>query len=152
MAVLHTFVDIPRESVWEALEDGRRYAEWVVGTRDIVSVDPSWPAVGAELEFVVGYGPFRFQDRTVVRLCEPGSRLELEIKAGRFGAIRVAFELKDWGAGTLVICDEHPLKGLSTGLEGPPTDVLLFFRNRVMLRNLAGVAEKVRQAERSTRA
>src|SRR4051794_22167187 len=148
MAILRTFIDLPRSSVWETLSDGRKYAEWVVGTRDIRSVDADWPAVGSELHFVVGYGPLKLNDRTVVRVCEEPRRLELEIKAGPFGAIRVAIELIPWGEGTLVILDEHPLKGLSAGLHGPHTEALLFIRNRVMLRNLAGVTEKVHRETR----
>jgi len=148
MAILRTFIDLPRSSVWEALSDGRKYAEWVVGTRDIRAVDADWPAVGSELHFVVGYGPLKLNDRTVVRVCEEPGRLELEVKAGPFGAIRVAIELIPWGEGTLVTLDEHPLKGLSSGLKGPPSDPLLFIRNRVMLRNLAGVTEKVHRENR----
>src|SRR5690242_21505764 len=119
MAILHTYIDLPRTKVWETLADGERYAEWVVGTRDILAVDDHWPAPGAALRYVVGFGPFRLEDRTVVRVREEPGILELEIKAGPFGAIRVAIELREWGEGTLPILDEHPLKGISAGLHGP---------------------------------
>ncbi|GAA2587407.1 SRPBCC family protein [Actinomadura fulvescens] len=146
MAVRHHYFAAPREAVWAALADGARYADWVVGTREILREDPAWPAVGSQIEFAVGWGPLKYRNRTVVRICEPLDRLELEIKMGLLGAVRVAFQLLPWGEGAVLIVDEHPLRGISAGLHGPPGEVVLSLRNRLMLRNLTAiVAEKKRE-------
>ncbi|MEO5876057.1 MAG: SRPBCC family protein [Streptosporangiaceae bacterium] len=151
MALSDTYIDLPRETVWQALADGRRYAEWVVGTREICSVDAGWPRVGSRLHFIVGYGPLKLSDRTVVRVSEAPERLELEVKAGPFGTVRVAIRLIEWGEGTVVILDEHPLRGVGAGLHGPPSEIFLQLRNRLMLRNLTTVSHEVaRQAPRPT--
>jgi uncharacterized protein YndB with AHSA1/START domain len=142
MAVRPIFIALPRETVWATLADGRRYAEWVVGTREVRAADQSWPQVGAAIHFVFGYGPLKLHDHTVVRVCEPPRRLELEVHAGPFGTARAAFELIAWGEGTVVILDEHPLRGLGAGLHGPHVEVFLHLRNRLTLRNLARLAER----------
>jgi uncharacterized protein YndB with AHSA1/START domain len=143
MAVRHIFIARPPEAVWATLADGRKYAEWVVGARKIRAANVEWPQIGAEIHFVVGYGPLKLHDRTVVRVCEPPQRLELEVHAGPLGTTRVAIQLIAWGEGTVLILDEHPLRGLSAGLHGPHIEMLLHLRNRVMLRNLARVAENI---------
>ncbi|MFG2005580.1 SRPBCC family protein [Spirillospora sp. NPDC048911] len=146
MAVRHSYFAAPREAVWAALADGARYADWVVGTQEILREDPAWPAVGSQIEFSVGWGPLKYRNRTVVRICEPLDRLELEIKVGLLGTVRVAFQLLEWGEGTVAIVDEHPLRGISAGLHGPPGDMILHLRNRLMLRNLTALVQEKKQA------
>ncbi|MCD0451588.1 SRPBCC family protein [Actinocorallia sp. API 0066] len=142
MAVREVFIDQPPDIVWGVLSDGKKYAEWVVGTRKVQEVDPGWPAPGASLQYVARYGPFGLSDRTVVRICAPPERLEMEIKAGPFGSVRVAIRLIPWGTGTVVILDEHPLRGISAGLHGPLSELVLHVRNRLMLRELAHTVER----------
>ncbi|MEU1424366.1 SRPBCC family protein [Kitasatospora sp. NPDC005751] len=145
MARRQQFIECPPEAVWSVLSDGRNYAEWVVGTRDIEHADADWPAVGTLLHFRAGIGPLTVDDRCVVRICEPGTRLELEAKAEPFGAARIAFTLVPWGANTLVFLDEHPLTGPGSRLQGPPSELLLHLRNRRLLGNLARVAVREHQ-------
>ncbi|MHA6757359.1 SRPBCC family protein [Streptacidiphilus sp. PAMC 29251] len=140
MAKRQQLIKCPPEQVWKILADGTSYAQWVVGTQDILHVDPAWPAVGARLRFRVGLGPVNFEDSCVVRICEPGRRLELEAKADPFGTARIAIELIPWAEHTLVILDEHPLLGPGARLQGPPSELLLHLRNRRMLGNLARTA------------
>lgn len=123
------------------LADAHRYAEWVVGTRRIERADDTWPRQGASLAYTVGIGPFTFQDECTVRLCDPGKRLELEAMAPPLGTARIGIELLPWDTETLVLVDEHPLRGPAARLHGPPGEVLLHLRNRKMLHNLARVAE-----------
>ncbi|GAB2864742.1 SRPBCC family protein [Actinocorallia aurea] len=149
MAVRDIYIEAPREDVWRVLANGMAYAEWVVGTREVRSVDPAWPAVGAELQFTAGYGPWRLHDRTVVRVSRPPDRLELEIHARRFGTIRAAVQLIEWGTGTVVVLDEHPLRGLSAAFHSPTTELVLHLRNRVVLGNLSRVARRVVEARRT---
>jgi uncharacterized protein YndB with AHSA1/START domain len=142
-------VKCPPDRVWHVLADGESYAQWVVGTQDILHVNPAWPAVGAVLRFRVGVGRFRFEDSCVVRICEPESRLELEAMAERLGSARIAFTLLPWGTNTLVLLDEHPLLGPGARLQGPMTELMLHLRNRRLLGNLARLA--VADPESATR-
>lgn len=128
--------------IWRVLSDAERYAEWVVGTRRITHADPAWPGEGACLEYTLGLGPLTFRDTCVVRVCEPLRRLELEALARPFGSARIAIELVRWGSDTVVIVDEHPLRGIGARLHGPPTEIAIHLRNRRMLANLAREAEK----------
>ncbi|QMU77807.1 SRPBCC family protein [Streptacidiphilus sp. PB12-B1b] len=140
MAKRQQLITCPPDQVWAVLADATGYARWVVGTQDILHADAAWPAVGAELRFRVGLGPVHFTDSCVVRICEPGHRLELEAKAEPFGTARIAIELIPWGRNTLVLLDEHPLLGPGARLQGPPSELLLHLRNRRMLGNLARTA------------
>ncbi len=142
MAQRQQLIECPPARVWDVLADGGTYAQWVVGTKEILHADNDWPAVGAGLRFRVGLGPLTFEDTCVVRICEPGSRLELEAKAEPFGTARIAFTLLPWADHTLVILDEHPLRGLGARIQGPPTELVLHLRNRHMLANLARTATK----------
>ena len=118
--------------------DGWAYAEWVVGTQHIRDVDRDWPAEGSQIHYTVGFGRWTVEDVTTVRLVEAGRRLELEANAGWVGSARVSISLLPWGTGqTLVIIDEHPLTGPPARLHTAVADVLLGFRNKRMMRNLA---------------
>ncbi|WP_106970466.1 SRPBCC family protein [Kitasatospora phosalacinea] len=137
MAQRQRLVQATPEQVWGLLANARSYAQWVVGTQDVLDADDHWPEVGARLKFRVGVGPATLEDTCVVRICEPGRRLELEAAADPFGTARIAFSLTPWGDHTLLILDEHPLRGLGARLENPLTEFVLHLRNRRLLSNLA---------------
>ncbi|MEG3628313.1 SRPBCC family protein [Streptomyces poriticola] len=126
--------------VWDLLSDGRRYGEWVTGTRQVLTADPHWPAVGARLRVRVGAGPMTLDDTCVVRVCEPSHRLELEARAAPFGAARIAMRLLPWGGNTLFTLDWHPLRGPGIRMHGLPVDYLVRVRNGMMLTKLARIA------------
>ncbi|MFE4665978.1 SRPBCC family protein [Streptomyces sp. NPDC056716] len=126
--------------VWALLADGHRYGEWVTGTRAVLAVDPRWPQVGARLRVRVGAGPLTLDDSCVVRICEPGRRLELEARADPFGAARIAMRLLPWGGHTLFTLDWHPLRGPGTRMHGLPVDYLVAVRNGMMLTKFARIA------------
>lgn len=140
MAERQQLVKCPPHQVWQVLANGESYAQWVVGTQEIIHADPVWPAVDAELRFRAGIGPLHFEDSCTVRVCEPERRLELEAEAYPFGTARIAFTLLPWGVNTLVLLDEHPLQGPGARLQGPASEFLLHVRNRRVLGNLARVA------------
>ncbi|MFF7244503.1 SRPBCC family protein [Embleya sp. NPDC008237] len=142
MARRQQLINADPARVWDVLADAKRYAEWVVGTRSIERADKAWPRQGARLEYTIGFGPITFRDECVVRLCVPGSRLELEAVASPLGTARIGIELLPWDTDTLVLVDEHPLRGPAARLHGPPGELLLHLRNRRMLHNLARVAEE----------
>ena len=126
--------------VWSLLANGSRYGEWVTGTQRVLTVDPHWPDVGARLRVRVGMGPVTLDDDVVVRICEPGRRLELEARAEPFGAARIAMRLIPWGGHTLFVIDWHPLRGPGTRMHGLPVDYVVAIRNGMMLTKLARIA------------
>ncbi|SEK46818.1 SRPBCC family protein [Streptacidiphilus jiangxiensis] len=144
MAQRQRLIEYPPSQVWDTLADGESYAQWVVGTKEILHADSRWPAVGAQLRFRAGLGPWTFEDTCEVRICESARRLELEASAKPFGTVRIAFTLIPWARNTLVILDEHPLRGLGARLQGPPTEFALHLRNRQLLDNLARTAARAR--------
>jgi uncharacterized protein YndB with AHSA1/START domain len=141
VAVLNALIDRSPEAVWAILEDGRSYADWVVGTRKIHEVDVDWPAVGSCIRYTVGAGPLTIHDTTTVRRLEPGRELELEARAGWLGSARISFDVRPWGKNTLVILDEHPLSGPGARWHNTVVEVLLRFRNRRMLENLTKIVQ-----------
>jgi hypothetical protein len=145
MAVRNLLIPYKPDAVWSVLADGYSYGEWVVGTREIHSVDQKWPQVGSSLRFTAGLGHLSITDFTTSRLCVPGSRLELEARALPYGSVRISIEILPWGDESLVIIDEHHLRGPSPLLENPLVEIGLTIRNRQMLRRLARAVENRRR-------
>ncbi|MGW0537786.1 SRPBCC family protein [Streptomyces sp. NPDC003032] len=142
MAVRHQLVKRPPSKVWEVLEDGHRYADWVVGTHDSRPLDAQWPAVGSRIEYTVRLGPWRAAGHTVVRHLDRPDRIELEAYSGLLGTARIAIAVRPWGAHTLVVVDEHPLQGPGGALHNAGVDALIQLRHRRMLNRLAEVVEQ----------
>jgi uncharacterized protein YndB with AHSA1/START domain len=142
MAVRHQLIKRPPEAVWAVLEDASRYSDWVVGTSSSRHKDGDWPKTGSTLEYTVSLGPYTAEGETVVRLYEPPRCLELEAKSGALGTARIAIEVRPWGDETLVVVDEHPLRGPGGLLHNTLIDALLQLRHRAMLRRLADVVER----------
>ena len=127
--------------VWAVLADGRRYADWVLGTREIRSVDPEWPARDSSIHFTVGIAPLSYADRTTVVACVPHRVLELEIHTGLVGSIRVGVRLTPQRIGTLVMLEEHPASGLWARVHTRFGDIGFALRAHLLLRELARLAE-----------
>ncbi|MFB0617696.1 SRPBCC family protein [Streptomyces sp. AGS-58] len=141
MAVRHRLIKADPAAVWEVLADGNRYADWVVGTGESHPKEGQWPQVGASIAYEIPLGPVRLANETVVRHCEEGSRLELEIMAGWLGTARFSIELREWGEHCLVIVDEHPLQGAGALLHNVGVEALIQVRHRSMLARLARCCE-----------
>ena len=142
MASVNVLVRRTPEQVWDVLSDGRAYAAWVLGTREIRAVDDGWPAVGSSIHYTVGWGPLALRGRTTVRAADPGRVLGLEADAGLLGTARIVLELSTWGEGTVVVLDEHPLTGTGSWLHNPVTDVVSLVRQEPMMRKLARLVEE----------
>jgi hypothetical protein len=142
MAVRHRLVGGTPEEVWAVLADGSRYGEWVVGPSTSRHGDGDWPQVGSSIEYTVSVGPMNLTGETVVRICRPPRQLELEALSGWLGSARIAIELRPWGEDTLVIVDEHPLRGPGGSLHNAALDALLQLRHRSMLGRLARTVEQ----------
>ncbi|MEU0054431.1 SRPBCC family protein [Streptomyces sp. NPDC006184] len=141
MAVRHRLIKADPAAVWEVLADGSRYADWVVGTGESRPKEGQWPQLGASIAYEIRLGPVRLANETVVRHCEEGSRLELEIMAGWLGTARFSIELREWGEHCLVIVDEHPLQGAGAVLHNIGVEALIQVRHRPMLARLARCCE-----------
>lgn len=141
MAVQHRLVRCRPERVWEVLRDGSKYAEWVVGTDDSWEGDDGWPREGAELCYRVRIGPWSYEGRTVVRAYDPPNRLELEAMVGHHASARIAIEVRPWGEDTLIILDEHPLRGRGYNAHHAVVDAFVHVRHRMMLARFARVVE-----------
>ncbi|MFD0020634.1 SRPBCC family protein [Streptomyces sp. NPDC058382] len=141
MAVRHRLIRKPPADVWDVLSDVERYGDWVVGTSRAELDEGHWPELGAALRYEIRIGPLTLHNRTVVRRSEPIGVLELEADSGPLGTARIAMELRPWGEHTLVILDEHPLRGAGGTLHNGLLDVVQQARNRAMLGRLARLCE-----------
>ncbi|WP_328535397.1 SRPBCC family protein [Streptomyces sp. NBC_00344] len=145
MAVRHQLVRRPPDAVWAVLADGSRYGDWVVGTSMSRPTTDRWPEVGSTIEYAVRLGPWTAVGHTIVRRAEPPRELELEVDSGPLGTARVALDVRPWGDDSLVIADEHPLRGLGGALHNAALDFLVQLRHRSMLNRLAQVVEHTEQ-------
>jgi uncharacterized protein YndB with AHSA1/START domain len=140
--MVNALVERRPEQVWEVLADGYAYAEWVIGTSEIRAVDDGWPARGTAIHYTVGWGPLSLRGRTTVRQVETGHRLGLEADAGLLGSARIVIELSEWGDGTVIVLDEHPLRGPAYWLHSAMSEALLLVRGRPMVNQLARVVAR----------
>lgn len=90
---------------------------------------------------MAGIGPLRFASSTVVRDVERPRRLEIEADA-RMPAARVALSIRPWVDGSLVVLEEHWIRGPHLLLGNPLIDLVLNIRNRMMVRILAEAVER----------
>ncbi|MET7683374.1 SRPBCC family protein [Streptomyces sp. NPDC005423] len=142
MAVRHRLIRKPPEDVWAVLATGERYGDWVVGTSRVDPAEGQWPELGATVRYEIKVGPLTLHNQTVVRRSEPRTLLELEANSGPLGTARIAIELRPWGEDTLVVLDEHPLRGAGGALHNGLLDVALQLRHRAMLGRLARLCEE----------
>ncbi|UNO43494.1 SRPBCC family protein [Streptomyces sp. MST-110588] len=142
MAIRHVLIPASVDAVWSVLCDGDKYQQWVVGPTATEQVDDHWPQPGAAVRYRVGPGQGLLKGRTVVRICVPRERLELEARAGRLGSARIAIRLLPWGEECIVIIDEHPLRGIGAHMHNVVLDAFLHARHRRMLVNLRNLVVK----------
>ena len=134
-------IDAPLEAPWEALADGWRYSDWVVGSRHVRDVDAGWPAPGTKIRHTVGIGPVSGNDETEVIEDEEPHRLLLEARLRPFGTARVQLELTGRRGGTHMTMDERPVDGPLARVYNSASDLLLKGRNVESLRRFKRVAE-----------
>ncbi|MGW7293433.1 SRPBCC family protein [Streptomyces xiamenensis] len=142
MAVRHRLIAHPPDAVWDVLADPSRYAAWVVGTKDSAPAEGEWPQVGSALAYTVRLGRKELHGRTWVRRCEPPRALELEVDSGRLGTARISLDIRPWGEETLVIMDEHPLRGFGGTVHNAVLDAVQQLRHRGMLARLERLVEE----------
>ena len=128
------------EQVWSVLSDGRRYADWVVGTKRVRTVDASWPAIGLKFRHTVGVRPLYLHDETAVLECVAGERLVLEARFRPFGRARVEVRLKPSKLGSVVEMIEEPSSPAIARMTSPLWEPLIHIRNTEALRRLESTA------------
>ena len=151
MAVRHRLIHAAPHQVWDVLSDASRYADWVVGTSESNVARGQWPELGSALEYTVTLGPWTVSGTTIVRRVDARRELELEVDSGPVGTARVAIEVRPWGENSLVIMDEHPLRGIGGTLHNAAFDALIQLRHRDMLRRFARVVEEHAEARTDER-
>ena len=142
MARTSTHVDTSPERVFEILDDARTYEFWVVGCKEIRSVDPEWPAVGSAFHHTVGLGPISVSDSTSVLEREHPRHLKLRARARPSGVAHVEFDVSPSGSGSNVAITELPVEGPPAKLHNPLQDKLIDRRNVETLRRLKWLAER----------
>jgi uncharacterized protein YndB with AHSA1/START domain len=135
MATVTRTMDVPIDDVYAALAEPRTYPEWLVGAKEIRSVEPGWPAEGARFHHRVGLvGPLTIADSTESLGVVPGRRISLEARARPAGRAKVDFELSAEGESTVVVMREHPIGIMAAA--GPLLDPVTAVRNAKSLRQL----------------
>jgi uncharacterized protein YndB with AHSA1/START domain len=105
----------PPATVFAALVDPHTYPRWLVGARQIRSVDAGWPQAGTKFHHRVGIGgPLSIADSTSSLGVDPPNRLDLQVRARPLGRGRVTFRLRPEGEGegTALSFTEEPLGAL----------------------------------------
>lgn len=128
------------DAVWDALADPATYPRWLVGAKVIRSVDPDFPAPGADFHHAVGpVDEVALPDRTTSLEAQRPSLLKLKVRARPFFEGIVTFRLLPTMAGTEVAMREEPTGPLrfATPLLAP----FIVGRNRKSLEQLAKYVE-----------
>ena len=96
MATVTCYLRASVDEVFDVISDPRTYPQWLVGAREIRSIDDGWPAVGTKFHHRVGLvGPVTVADNSeVVAIGAPGT-LVLEVRARPLGRGRVTFTLTE---------------------------------------------------------
>lgn len=133
-------VPITPEEAWAIVADPRTYPRWLVGAKEILSVDDDWPAAGTSFRHRVGVaGPLTTQDSTTVRYVDEGRLLVLEARARPFGRAHVEIEVRPSTGGAEIAIREGVMAPL-TPLTGP-MQPLIMARNTKSLRQIRDLPE-----------
>ena len=127
----------PPDAVFRALADAEHYDSWLVGAKDIRSVDSAFPEPGAELHHTVGAGPVEVKDSTEVEAVDTNRRLQLQARFRPIGVARVEFRLEPApGGGTTVTMDEVVTEPALARVLKPVLTPLINSRNLASLKKL----------------
>ena len=142
MATNETTIAATPEQVFDVLMDANAYPDWVVGAKEVLSVDPSWPDPGSEFHHTVGLGPLEIKDSTTMVSHERPTFVKLEVHAGPVGSGIVEMRMKDGEDGTVVEMVEYPIDGPAETLDGPVEDTAIKARNVEALRRFKNLVEE----------
>ena len=136
MTTVHRTIERSIEDVFAVLADPWTYPDWLVGAKEMRSVDAGWPAPSSSFHHRVGLaGPLTIADSSTSLAISAPTMLELEVRARPAGRARVTFHLATLTSNkTEVAFSEEPL-GL-TRLLAPLAAVLSIPRNARSLKHL----------------
>lgn len=140
MARVSRHVFAPRDEVFAVLVQPATYPEWLVGAREIRSVDDNWPSPGSLFHHRFGIvGPITIADSTKVLEIDRPRSLVLLVRARPFGRGRSTFTLDDVSTldgrpCTRITIDEVPLGPLAVAT--PLLDPMITSRNVASLNAL----------------
>jgi uncharacterized protein YndB with AHSA1/START domain len=104
------------------------YPKWVVGTKEVVAVDPDWPAAGARFHHHVGAVGEIADSSEIVSVDAPHS-LQLEVRFRPLGVALVTIDITPLGDGhSRVTLFETPVAGPAQRFDAP-LRMLLGVRN-----------------------
>jgi len=130
-------MDAPAEAVWAVLADACLYADWVVGAKDVRTVEPGWPDAGTHFEHTVGVGPFTVHDNTKSLSADPPHRLVMEARARPLGRAQIAMVMTTTSSATEVTMSEHVVSPALFRWLNPLLGPAIRARNEESLRRLA---------------
>jgi uncharacterized protein YndB with AHSA1/START domain len=134
-ALVTRYVIAPVEKVFEAISDPLTYPDWLVGAKEIRSVDDDWPAPGSRFHHRVGLaGPLTIPDHSESLEVERPTHLALEVLARPLVRGRVDFRLTQVGDRRRIDMAEEVI-GTARSL-APVLDPSIEARNRVSLNAL----------------
>lgn len=138
MSIVSRMIPLSPSIIFDALVDPTTYPHWLVGARDIRSVDDGWPEPGTAFHHRVGLvGPLKVADLSKVIEVDPPLLLSLEVRVRPLGRGRATFSLRELPGApgrTEVVLEEVPL-GLLAHLR-PVLDPVTDHRNRRSLAQL----------------
>lgn len=135
-------LDVPKDRVLELLGEAEAYPKWVIGTRRVTGVDPSWPKEGSTFDHEFGIWPVVGHDQTrMVRLDEAAGVVTLEARARPAGRAMVRIQVADRGdGGCVVTLAEGPFSGPARLVPSVISAPLLRLRNQWSLRRFRRLA------------
>ena len=134
-------VRAPATAVWDVLDDGWTYCNWIVGTAQMRDVDMQWPAPGARLHHSVGIWPALISDTTEV-LHRNDTSLVLEARGWPLGKAQVTIEVEPLDEHTSrVTMVEDAVAGPGMIVPSQARQLLIVPRNRESLQRLSQIVE-----------
>ena len=124
------------EEIFEVLADGYAYDDWVVGAKQIRSVDDNWPAKDSRFHHTIGAGPIDIKDSTKVLEVDPPRKLVLSVRFRPAGTAVVELTLEPVDETTTkVTMKETPTSGAARAM-ALATSMMLLVRNEWSLLRL----------------
>jgi uncharacterized protein YndB with AHSA1/START domain len=124
------------EEIFAVLADGYAYDDWVVGAKQIRSVDDEWPAKDSRFHHTIGAGPIDIKDSTKVIEVEPPSKLVLSVRFRPAGTAVVELTMEPVDETTTkVTMKETPTSGAARAM-ALATSMMLLVRNEWSLLRL----------------
>lgn len=140
-------IDAPVREVWAVLADAHRYADWVVGAKEVRVVEGDWPTPGSSFGHRIGLpaplGLLSLTDETKVGAAVPEERLVLHVEIGPLGSAEVELVLEEdvHRPRTTVRMRERPTSGPIRWFNNPVQERAFWVRNLLSLAKLKLIVE-----------